>query len=49
MSTTGKATRIDLTDFKSPQMRVFHLSWFAFFLSFFCLVRHRALDAGDPR
>lgn len=35
MSTIGKATRIDLTDFKSPQMRVFHLSWFAFFLSFF--------------
>ena len=30
-----KATSINLLDFKSPQMRAFHLSWFAFFLCFF--------------
>lgn len=30
-----KATSIRLLDFKSPQMRAFHLSWFAFFLCFF--------------
>lgn len=30
-----KATTIKLFDFKSPQMRAFHLSWFAFFLCFF--------------
>ena len=31
----GKATRINLFDFRSPQMRAFHMSWFAFFLCFF--------------
>ncbi|WP_339925682.1 NarK family nitrate/nitrite MFS transporter [uncultured Cyclobacterium sp.] len=31
----NKATSINLLDFKSPQMRAFHLSWFAFFLCFF--------------
>ncbi|MBI0397236.1 NarK family nitrate/nitrite MFS transporter [Cyclobacterium marinum] len=31
----NKATSINLFDFKSPQMRAFHLSWFAFFLCFF--------------
>lgn len=35
MDVTGKATRIRLFDFKSPQMRAFHMSWFAFFLCFF--------------
>ena len=35
MHIEGKATRISLLDFKSPQMRAFHLSWFAFFLCFF--------------
>jgi len=30
----GKATRIRLRDFHSAPMRAFHLSWFAFFLSF---------------
>jgi NNP family nitrate/nitrite transporter-like MFS transporter len=30
----GKATRIRLLDFRSAPMRAFHLSWFAFFLSF---------------
>ncbi|QDH79225.1 MFS transporter [Echinicola soli] len=30
-----KATSIRLLDFKTPQMRAFHLSWFAFFLCFF--------------
>ncbi len=33
--TSNKATSINLLDFKSPQMRAFHLSWFAFFLCFF--------------
>ncbi|HZL91381.1 MAG TPA: MFS transporter, partial [Pirellulaceae bacterium] len=31
----GKATRITLLDFTSPQMRAFHMSWIAFFLCFF--------------
>jgi MFS transporter, NNP family, nitrate/nitrite transporter len=31
----GKATRINLLDFRSPPMRAFHMSWFAFFLCFF--------------
>ena len=35
MHATSKATRIQLLDFKSPQMRAFHMSWFAFFLCFF--------------
>lgn len=30
-----KATRIRLFSFNTPQMRAFHLSWFAFFLCFF--------------
>ena len=30
----GRATRIRLLDFHSAPMRAFHLSWFAFFLSF---------------
>lgn len=30
----GKATRIQLLDFHSAPMRAFHVSWFAFFLSF---------------
>jgi MFS transporter, NNP family, nitrate/nitrite transporter len=33
--TMAKATRINLLDFRSPQMRAFHMSWFAFFLCFF--------------
>ncbi len=35
MTLTGKATRINLFDFKTPPMRAFHMSWFAFFLCFF--------------
>jgi NNP family nitrate/nitrite transporter-like MFS transporter len=35
MKTSKKATSIDLLDFKTPQMRAFHLSWLAFFLCFF--------------
>lgn len=31
----NKATRIKLTNFNTPQMRAFHLTWFAFFLCFF--------------
>jgi MFS transporter, NNP family, nitrate/nitrite transporter len=30
-----KATRIDLFSLKTPQMRAFHMTWFAFFLCFF--------------
>lgn len=32
---TGKATRIQLFSLASPQMRTFHVTWFAFFLCFF--------------
>ncbi|MDA0921880.1 MAG: MFS transporter, partial [Planctomycetota bacterium] len=35
MELRNKATRISLFDFKSPQMRAFHMTWFAFFLCFF--------------
>jgi NNP family nitrate/nitrite transporter-like MFS transporter len=35
MPHAGRATRINLRDFKTPQMRAFHMSWFAFFLCFF--------------
>ncbi len=35
MEIRNKATKIRLTDFKSPQMRAFHVTWFAFFLCFF--------------
>ncbi|MEO6436836.1 MAG: MFS transporter, partial [Tepidisphaeraceae bacterium] len=31
----GKATRIRLFSFATPQMRAFHMSWIAFFLCFF--------------
>jgi NNP family nitrate/nitrite transporter-like MFS transporter len=30
-----KATHVDLLNFKTPQMRAFHMTWFAFFLCFF--------------
>jgi len=30
----GRATRLQLSDFRSAPMRAFHLSWFAFFLCF---------------
>ncbi len=35
MYASAKATRIRLLDFVSPQMRAFHMSWFAFFVCFF--------------
>ena len=35
MEIQNRATRLKLFDFKSPQMRAFHMSWFAFFLCFF--------------
>ena len=35
MEFLGKATRITLSDFKTSQMRAFHMTWFAFFLCFF--------------
>ena len=31
----NKATRIELFSLRTPQMRAFHMSWFAFFLCFF--------------
>jgi len=34
-SSTGKANRIELFRFDTPQMRAFHMSWLAFFLCFF--------------
>ena len=37
MQVTGKATRIRLLDFHTPQMRAFHVTWFAFFLCFLAL------------
>ena len=35
MEIRNKATRINLFSLKTPQMRAFHMSWFAFFLCFF--------------
>jgi len=35
MTLRNKATRIRLSDFSSPPMRVFHMTWLAFFLCFF--------------
>src|SRR5204863_6997157 len=35
VSAAEKATSIRLLDFKSPPMRAFHMTWFAFFLCFF--------------
>ena len=35
MDVKNKATRIDLFSLKTPQMRAFHMTWFAFFLCFF--------------
>lgn len=35
MDFKNKATSIRLLDFRSPQMRAFHMTWFAFFLCFF--------------
>ena len=31
---SGQATRIQLTDFRTPPMRAFHLAWMSFFLCF---------------
>lgn len=35
MDVQGKATKISLLNFSTPQMRAFHMTWFAFFLCFF--------------
>lgn len=35
MEIRNKATKIRLADFRTPQMRAFHMTWFAFFLCFF--------------
>ncbi len=34
-SADGRATSIDLFNFRRPPMRAFHMTWFAFFLCFF--------------
>lgn len=34
MSSENKATRINFLNFKTPQMRAFHMTWVAFFLCF---------------
>ncbi|MDH5672569.1 MAG: MFS transporter [Myxococcales bacterium] len=39
----GKATRIDLLNFSSIQMRTFHLTWMAFFICFFGWFSHAPL------
>lgn len=43
IASTQKATKINLFDFKSVQMRTFHLSWIAFFLCFFGWFAHAPL------
>ena len=35
MDVKNKATKIDLFSLATPQMRTFHMTWFAFFLCFF--------------
>jgi len=35
MEIRNKASRIDLLSIRTPQMRAFHVTWFAFFLCFF--------------
>src|SRR5688572_33389385 len=35
ITTGGKATKINLLDFKTPSMRAFHITWLTFFLCFF--------------
>jgi MFS transporter, NNP family, nitrate/nitrite transporter len=35
--------RLNLLDFKMPRMRILHLSWFAFFITFFMWFSHGAL------
>jgi NNP family nitrate/nitrite transporter-like MFS transporter len=35
MDSSAKATRIQLFNFSTPQMRAFHMTWIAFFLCFF--------------
>lgn len=35
MQTDNRATRIQLLSLSTPQMRAFHMTWFAFFLCFF--------------
>jgi NNP family nitrate/nitrite transporter-like MFS transporter len=35
MNSQAKATKISLFNFRTPQMRAFHMSWIAFFLCFF--------------
>ncbi|HEY5314707.1 MAG TPA: MFS transporter [Pirellulales bacterium] len=35
MQTSGRMDRIELLNFSKPQMRAFHMAWFAFFVCFF--------------
>ena len=49
MEVKNKAPRIDLLSLATPQMRTFHMTWFAFFLCFFRLVRDCPADGGGAR
>ena len=49
MEVRNKATSIDLFSLKTPQMRAFHMSWFAFFLCFFSWFGIAPVDGGGPR
>ena len=46
---SGKATRIELANFSSPQMRAFHMSWIAFFICFFAWFGIAPLDEGGAQ
>ena len=49
MEIKNKATRIVLFSLRTPQMRAFHMSWFAFFLCFFAWFGIAPLMAGQRR
>ena len=49
MDSDGKATRIQLFNFSTPQMRAFHMSWMAFFLCFFAWFGIAPLMAVVPK
>ena len=48
MDIRNKANRIRLLNFSTPQMRAFHLSWFAFHICFFGWFGIAPLMAADP-
>ena len=49
MDVKNKATRIDLFSLRTPQMRAFHMSWFAFFLCFFAWFGIAPVDGHRAR